>query len=96
MAYLRGHYEPTDDTKEKRLSQRARGYMISQGELYKSRVVTPWIKCIPVNQGIELLKEIHMGICGSHIGIRPLAAKALRQGFFWPSALKDVEKVVKT
>ena len=70
--------------------------MISHGELYKSGVVTPWLKCIPVNQGIELLKEIHAGICGSHIGIRPLAAKAFRQGFFWPSALKDAEKVVKT
>ena len=82
MAYLRGHYEPADEAEEKRLSQRARGYVISQGELYKSGVVTPWLKCIPVAQGVELLNEIHSGICGSHIRIRPLAAKAFRQGFF--------------
>jgi hypothetical protein len=69
--------------------------VISHGELYKLGVVTPWIKCIPVNQGIELLKEIHASICGSHIGIRPLAAKPFKQGFFWPSALKDAEKVSK-
>ena len=96
MAYLRGHYEPSDKAEEKRLSQKARGYVISQGELYKTGVVTHWLKCIPVTQGIELLKEIHAGICGSHISIRPLAAKAFKQGFFWPSALKDAEKVVKT
>ena len=96
MAYLRAHYEPSDEAEEKRLSQRARGYVISQGELYKSGVVTPWLKCIPVAQGVEILNEIHSSICGSHIGIRPLAAKAFRQGFFWPSALKDAEKVVKT
>jgi len=61
MAYLRGDYEPTDEAEEKRLSQRARGYIISQGELYKSGVVTPWLKCITVAQGIELLREIHAG-----------------------------------
>ena len=69
MAYLRRHYELSDEAEEKRLSQRARGYVISQGELYKSGVVTPWLKCIPVSQGVELLNEIHSGICGSHIGI---------------------------
>ena len=76
--------------------QRVRGYVISQGQLYKSGVVTPWLKCIPISQGIELLNEIHSGICGSHIGIRPLVAKSFRQGFFWPSALKDAERIVKT
>ena len=54
------------------------------------------LKCITTAEGQELLKEIHSGLCGSHIGIRPLVAKAFRQGFFWPSALKDVEKIVKT
>ena len=82
MAYLRAHYEPSDEAEEKRLSQRAKGYVILQGELYKSGVVTPWLTCIPVAQGVKLLNEIHSGICGSHIGVRPLAAKAYRQGFF--------------
>ena len=95
MAYLWGHYELSDEAEEKRLSQRTRGYVMSQGELYNSGVLTPWLKCIPVDQGTELIKEIHSGICGSHIGIRPIAAKAFRQGFFWPSALKDAERIVK-
>ena len=95
MAYLRGHYEPSDKAEEKRLSQRTRGYVISQGDLYKLGVLTPWLKFIPIAQGVELLNEIHSGICGSHIEIGPLAAKAFKQGFFWLSALKDAEKVVK-
>ena len=56
MAYLRGHYEPSDEAEEKRLSQRARGYVISQGELYKLGVVTPWLKWISAAQGVDLLK----------------------------------------
>jgi hypothetical protein len=36
MAYLRGHYDPQDELEEKRLKQRARGYAVVNGELYKS------------------------------------------------------------
>jgi len=64
---------------------------MSEGELYKSGVVAPRLKCITIAEGQELLKEIHSGLCGSHIGIRPLVTKAFRHGFFWPSAFKDAE-----
>jgi hypothetical protein len=50
MAYLRGHFEPVDETEEKRMSQRARGYLVSEGELYKSGITAPWLKCISIAQ----------------------------------------------
>jgi hypothetical protein len=81
MAYLRGHYEPQDELQEKRLKQKARGYVVVNGELYKSGVTEPWLRCITFEKGLELLKEIHSGFCGAHIGIRALAVKALKQGF---------------
>lgn len=96
MAYLRGHFEPADEADEKRMSQQARGYFVSKGELYKSSVTAPWLKCIPIVQGRELLNEIHSGLCGSHIGVRPLVAKAFKHGFFWPLALKDAKHIIKT
>ena len=43
-----------------------------------------------------MLKKIHYGLCGSHIGFRQLISKAFRQGFFWSSALKDARHYVKT
>jgi hypothetical protein len=46
MAYLRGHYEPQDELEEKRIRQRARGYAVVDGELYKSGVTEPWLRCI--------------------------------------------------
>jgi hypothetical protein len=46
MAYLRGHYEPQDELEEKRLKQRARGYAVVNGKLYKSRVTELWLRCI--------------------------------------------------
>jgi ribonuclease HI len=78
MAYLRGHYEPQDELEEKRLKQRERGYAVVNGELYKSRVTEPWLRCITSEKGLELLKEIHSGFCGAHIGTRALAGKAIK------------------
>jgi ribonuclease HI len=82
MTYLRGDYEPQDELEEKRLKQRARGYVVVNGELYKSGVTEPWLRCITSEKGLELLKEIHSGFCGAHIGTRALAGKAIKQGFY--------------
>jgi ribonuclease HI len=57
MAYLRGHYEPQDEVEEKRLKQRARGYAVVNGELYKSGVTEPWLRCITSEKGLELLRK---------------------------------------
>jgi hypothetical protein len=95
MTYLRGHYEPQDELEEKRLRQRARGYTIVNGELYKFGVTEPWIRCITYGKGVELLKEIHSEFCGAHIGTRALASKAIKQGFSWPSINFDAKKLVQ-
>ena len=78
MKYLRGNIEPPNEKEEKKMFQTARGYVISEGELFKSGVTSPWLKCISTTNGIEVLKEIHSGFCGSHIGFRQLVSKAFR------------------
>ena len=78
MEYLRGNIELPNEKEEKKMFQRGRGYIISEGELFKSGVTSPWLKCILITEGIELLKEIHSGFCGSHIGFRQLVSKAFR------------------
>jgi hypothetical protein len=65
------------------------------GELYKSGVTEPWLRCITSEKGVELLKEIHSGFCGAHIGTRTLAGKAINQGFFCPSINFDAKKLVQ-
>jgi hypothetical protein len=84
MTYLRSHYEPQDELQEKRLKQRARGYAVVNGELFKSVVTEPWLRCITSEKGLEF-SEIHSGFCGAHIGTRALAGKVIKQGFYWPT-----------
>jgi hypothetical protein len=54
-----------------------------------------WLRCITSKKGVELLKEIHSGFCGAHIGTRAIAGKAIKQGFFWSSINLDEKKLVQ-
>jgi hypothetical protein len=56
--------------------------MIIEGELFKQGVCSPLLKCLSRTEGQELMKEIHSGICGVHIGSRPLLGKVFRKGFY--------------
>jgi hypothetical protein len=95
MAYLRGDYEPQDELEEMRLKQMARGYAVVNGELYKSGVTEPWLRCVTSEKGIEPLKEIHSGFRGAHIGTRALAGKAIKQGFYWPTINIDAKTLLR-
>jgi hypothetical protein len=41
------------------------------------------------------MKDIHAGLCGAHIGSRPLLGKVFRQGFYWPKAASDAADLVQ-
>ena len=71
-------------------------YVLIDGELYRRRDNGVKLRCISLEEGRELLAEIHKGMCASHIASRALAGKAFRQGFYWPSVLSDAENLVKT
>ncbi|KAL0434767.1 UNVERIFIED_CONTAM: hypothetical protein Sradi_0184600 [Sesamum radiatum] len=45
-------------------------------------------------EGLHVLKEIHGGCCGSHVGTWALANKALRAGYFWPTMKQDIRYLV--
>jgi hypothetical protein len=77
------------------MEARTRPYVIIEGELYKHGVCSPLLKCLSRAEGVELMKEIHAGLCGSHIGSRPLLGKVFRQGFYWPKAASDAAELVQ-
>jgi hypothetical protein len=82
IAFLRGHYEPVETHDLKRMQARAKGYILKDDVPFKLGVCAPLFKCISQDQGTELMREIHGGMCGSHIAVRALAGKAFRQGFY--------------
>ncbi|KAK4407729.1 Retrovirus-related Pol polyprotein from transposon [Sesamum angolense] len=55
---------------------------------------TPCSVAYPKKQGLHVLKDIHDGYCGSHIGTWTLANKALQAGYFWPTMKQDARWLV--
>jgi ribonuclease HI len=95
ISFLQGNCLSSDEAYNKRMEARTRPYVLIEGELYKHGVCSPLLKCLSRTEGIELMKEIHAGLCGSHIGSRPLLGKVFRQGFYWPKAASDAAELVQ-
>jgi ribonuclease HI len=95
ISFLQGNCLSDDEAYNKRMEARTRPYVIIEGELYKHGVCSPLLKCLSRTEGIELMKEINAGLCGSHIGSRPLLGKVFRQGFYWPKAASDAVDLVQ-
>ena len=97
MAYLLHEVLPEERNAACRVARRAKTFAVIDGELYKCSPSETGIlmKCIPIAQAKELLLEIHAGICGHHAAPRSLVGKAFRQGFYWPTALRNAEDIVR-
>jgi hypothetical protein len=94
--YLQGHYHPSDSNEAKRLKHRSQDFTLVEGQLYKKGISQPMLKCITEIEGIQILREVHIGTCGSHSGPMALAAKVIRQGFYWPTIICTANQVTKS
>jgi ribonuclease HI len=94
--FLHGYYHRSDVNEAKRLKHRSRDFALIEGQLYKKGVSQPMLKCVTKIEGIQILREVHNGTCGSHSGPRALAAKVIHQGFYWPAIIYVVNRVTRS
>jgi ribonuclease HI len=69
--FLQGYYHPSDVNEAKRLKHRSRDFVLVGGQLYKKGISQPMLKCVTETEGIQILREVHSGTCGSHQGPGP-------------------------
>ena len=86
---------PDDPKEAAKIKARSARFTNHKGSLYKRGFFTPFLKCIVEKDTEYVLREVHEGICGNHIGARALAGKVLRQGYYWPTIPKDATDLVK-
>jgi hypothetical protein len=53
------------------------------------------MKCVTKEDGYNILREIHEGVCGNHATSRTLVGKPYKAGFWWPTAVSDAENLVR-
>ena len=86
---------PNDPKEDSKLRTRSTKFTIYQESLYKRGFFTPILECIAGKDADYVLREVHEGICGNHIGARALVGKALRQGYYLPIMLRDATELVR-
>jgi transposase InsO family protein len=87
---------PDDKGEAARIKIRATRFCMIGDEMFKRGFETPLLKCPGNIECTQILKEVHEGCCGNHMGARALAQKIVRAGYFWPFLKADAEKLVKS
>ena len=66
------------------------------GKLYRRTYDGIHLRCLRKEEPERVVKEVHRGICGSHINGRMLAKKILRIGYYWNTMETDCVDYVKS
>ena len=73
--------------KAARIIRRSKGFVLVGDNLYKCFASDILMKCVTLEEGKDILREIHEEVCGNHAASRTLVGKAYRSRFFWPTAI---------
>jgi ribonuclease HI len=93
--YLAHGHLPQEKKEAELVQRKASSYCLLYDKLYKRGVSIPLLKCVDQEDVDYILREVHEGINGQHLGGRSLARKALRAGYFWPTMQQDAREHVK-
>ncbi|XP_059436622.1 uncharacterized protein LOC132169637 [Corylus avellana] len=77
------------------LRKKAARFTMVNETLYKRGFMLHLLKCVSKEEGNYILRKIHEGIYGSHLGARMLAHKAVRASFYWPNMTRDSMEMVR-
>jgi hypothetical protein len=87
---------PTDKNLAAQIICRANSYVLVRDKLYRWGATSGVLmKCVPREEGKDILEEIQKGVCGNHASSRTLVSKAFRRAFYWPTALGDAVELVR-
>jgi ribonuclease HI len=95
LAYMMNKTLPEDIVEVRRIIRRSKAFVVIQGKLYKKSITSVLQRCITPQEGQDILKDIHAGVCGHHASSRAIAAKSFRVGFYWLTTIEDAKDIVQ-
>jgi hypothetical protein len=96
LAYMMNKTLPKDTVEARRIIRRSKAFVVLQGKLYKKSITGMLQRCVTLQEGQVILKDIHAGVCGHHASSRAIAAKAFHAGFYWLTAIEDAKDIIRT
>ncbi|GJW16733.1 reverse transcriptase domain-containing protein [Tanacetum coccineum] len=86
---------PEDPNERQKLRLKLPQYVMEDGVLFKKSYLVPMLRCVGPLQANYVIREIYMGSCGMHSGPRSVVAKAMRQGYYWPTMHADARQEIQ-
>ena len=93
---LYGTYAKLATTMDKRaLRQLATRFVICGDALYRRSLDGLLLLCLDRASTDRVMREVHVGVCGPHMGGHMLTRKIMRTGYFWLTMETDCCKFVQ-
>ena len=70
---------PHVDAKSTEAARIIKGFVLVGDNLYKRSASGIPMKCVTLEEGKDILREIHEGVCGNHAASRTLVGKAYEE-----------------
>ncbi|XP_027099188.1 uncharacterized protein [Coffea arabica] len=94
VRYLAQGELPPSRIEARKILLKSQRYVLTHGVLYRKSYLQLWLKCVTPEEGGYVLRELHEGLCGNHVGPRVLAKKGMLAGYYWPTIFRDSAELV--
>ncbi|RDX71284.1 Tf2-8, partial [Mucuna pruriens] len=95
LEYLKEDQVLGDASKARRTIREASKYTLIVQHLYRRGFAFPLLRCVDGEEATYVVREVHEGVCGMHIGDRVLASKIARAGYYWSTLRHEYMDYVK-
>ena len=95
IAYFKDGRLLEDKDEAMKLRIRAAKYILIDKVLYKRGFFQPYLRCLAPHELNYVLREVHEGACGNHLGVRALVHKVVRAGYYWPPIQENAKAFIK-
>ncbi|GJV82328.1 reverse transcriptase domain-containing protein [Tanacetum coccineum] len=84
-----------DQNEARALRMKIGQYVMEEGFMFKNSYLMPMLWYVGPLQANYVIREIHMGACSMHLKARSVVAKAIWQGYYWPTMHQDAREEIR-
>ena len=95
ISYLKDGILPGGKDEARKLRVWLAKYVLLNDALYKRGFLQPYLRCLSPDNANYVLREVHEGACGNHLGAKSLIHKVVRAGYYWPTIQADAKAYIK-
>ena len=82
VSYLKNDVLPNKREVARKLKVQVARFILMKDVLYKRGFSHPYVRCLGPDEADYVMREVHEGFCGNHLGSRLLAHKLIRARYY--------------